>query len=777
MSETTPFNPQPATLHTLIREDGTACTAFATKSAWVDNGDCFSEPTDGNEVKYFVSGKAYFADLIQEIDKAQSEIYIAGWQINWDCQLAPGVRLYDKLVEAAKRGVRSRIMPWDDTSPVQTYDDETEEILESINKIGGITGNPVQVNLAKAQSDLNNMFYSHHQKQIIIDRKIAYVGGLDLAYGRYDDEHFHLKADEGDRLGMNRYNPCIYPMQSLFDEESARPITCSKPIAKTAIQVPDLESDSEVPLILDSGRQPRMPWHDAHCRIEGPAVADLLKNYVTRWNCTGERPPEVGPKGQTISRSRKWPKLPPAPPPSSFAGNGSCSVQVLRSAPACLRNDEARAMGKQLAFDAAQDDIYQAMMRLICGANHFIYIENQFFVSEFGTDSTPDKTFRGPSKEIYKDTSFGARATRLMRGDADAPPSNNLCEVLAGRIGRAILDPTNPNFHVYLVLPVHPEGRLNNGPVAAQVHCTMQTLVFGSQSLLNRVRRFLKARELRDECKDNDWGRALQDDNKEFESIKLDACDRYVTLLNLRNWAHLEDPCRNSRYVTEQIYVHSKLMVVDDRFALLGSANINDRSQLGSRDSELSVLVVDSNSEVADLCGSGAPIPVRGFARDLRHEAWFKIFGITSGIRPATELADYVHRPADPKAWQAIQRVARRNAELFEDAFDHIPRNPTSFRGEQNKASVKGNDRGASLWPTWNYAATGTNGQGEQVGPMPFEPAFWDDVPDLKPEISGLADIKGFITALPVQWTLKEYNRIPYHGALISRLGTEQNLT
>lgn len=36
-----------------------------------------------------------------------------------------------------------------------------------------------------------------------------------------------------------------------------------------------------------------------------------------------------------------------------------------------------------------------------------------------------------------------------------------------------------------------------------------------------------------------------------------------------------------------QIYVHSKLMIVDDRITLIGSANINDRSLLGSRDSEV----------------------------------------------------------------------------------------------------------------------------------------------------------------------------------------------
>jgi len=41
--------------------------------------------------------------------------------------------------------------------------------------------------------------------------------------------------------------------------------------------------------------------------------------------------------------------------------------------------------------------------------------------------------------------------------------------------------------------------------------------------------------------------------------------------------------------VTELIYVHSKLMIVDDNYVIMGSANINDRSMLGTRDSEIAV--------------------------------------------------------------------------------------------------------------------------------------------------------------------------------------------
>lgn len=42
---------------------------------------------------------------------------------------------------------------------------------------------------------------------------------------------------------------------------------------------------------------------------------------------------------------------------------------------------------------------------------------------------------------------------------------------------------------------------------------------------------------------------------------------------------------------TEIVYVHSKLMIADDQRAICGSANINERSMRGSRDSEVCLIV------------------------------------------------------------------------------------------------------------------------------------------------------------------------------------------
>lgn len=92
-----------------------------------------------------------------------------------------------------------------------------------------------------------------------------------------------------------------------------------------------------------------------------------------------------------------------------------------------------------------------------------------------------------------------------------------------------------------------------------------------------------------------------------------------MTLLNLRDYAELHDTV-----VTEQIYVHSKLMITDDCYVLVGSANISDRSLQGDRGSELAVLISDITHSYTDLDGTGVAAPIRNFAHELRQNAWCK---------------------------------------------------------------------------------------------------------------------------------------------------------
>lgn len=46
-------------------------------------------------------------------------------------------------------------------------------------------------------------------------------------------------------------------------------------------------------------------------------------------------------------------------------------------------------------------------------------------------------------------------------------------------------------------------------------------------------------------------------------------------------------------FISEELYIHSKVLIADDKLVICGSANLNDRSQLGNHDSEIAVIIED----------------------------------------------------------------------------------------------------------------------------------------------------------------------------------------
>ena len=60
-----------------------------------------------------------------------------------------------------------------------------------------------------------------------------------------------------------------------------------------------------------------------------------------------------------------------------------------------------------------------------------------------------------------------------------------------------------------------------------------------------------------------------------------------------------------SAYDFPKVYIHAKVCIVDDRLVIIGSANINERSQRGDRDSELAAVIRDTDmidGWVSDIC-------------------------------------------------------------------------------------------------------------------------------------------------------------------------------
>ncbi|KAH0437464.1 hypothetical protein IEQ34_026228 [Dendrobium chrysotoxum] len=80
-------------------------------------------------------------------------------------------------------------------------------------------------------------------------------------------------------------------------------------------------------------------------------------------------------------------------------------------------------------------------------------------------------------------------------------------------------------------------------------------------------------------------------------------------------------------YVTEETYVHSKLIIVDDRKVLIGSANLNDRSQKGYGDSETAVWMID-DKDMFESRMNGEKYIASRFAASFRRHLWRQHLGL-----------------------------------------------------------------------------------------------------------------------------------------------------
>lgn len=115
---------------------------------------------------------------------------------------------------------------------------------------------------------------------------------------------------------------------------------------------------------------------------------------------------------------------------------------------------------------------------------------------------------------------------------------------------------------------------------------------------------------------------------------------------------------KNGTPATEIVYIHSKVkknnyliqkqcLIIDDRIALIGSANINDRSMVGNRDSELAI-VVEDKIQIDSFMG-GKPYKVNTFAHNLRRKCFSGIFGFKTN-------SEIVKDPLDSIMWQEIDK-------------------------------------------------------------------------------------------------------------------------
>jgi phospholipase D1/2 len=132
-----------------------------------------------------------------------------------------------------------------------------------------------------------------------------------------------------------------------------------------------------------------------------------------------------------------------------------------------------------------------------------------------------------------------------------------------------------------------------------------------------------------------------------------------------------------------------KVLIADDRIVICGSANLNDRSQLGTHDSEIAILIEDPTPVQSTM--GGQPWQASRFAASLRRQLFRKHLGLLrpqdmqrpdANFEPVGTVNKYdwgspedniVSDPLSDAFLSLWNSRARQNTDIFRHVFRAIP--------------------------------------------------------------------------------------------------------
>jgi phosphatidylserine/phosphatidylglycerophosphate/cardiolipin synthase-like enzyme/uncharacterized membrane protein YdjX (TVP38/TMEM64 family) len=170
-------------------------------------------------VKFLIDGAAYFAALADALERAEESIFIVGWDFDSRISLRPNAKHPRDLGRFLKsliwrnRRLRLNILIWNFAA-----------IYAALKR-----DSPPKFNLGwgkhsriRFEMDANHpLGASHHSKVVVVDDKVAFVGGLDLAKGRWDTPDHPAKLEwRKDFDGTDL--PPHHDVQLMVDGDAAR---------------------------------------------------------------------------------------------------------------------------------------------------------------------------------------------------------------------------------------------------------------------------------------------------------------------------------------------------------------------------------------------------------------------------------------------------------------------------------------------------------------------------------------------------------------------------
>ena len=358
-----------------------------------------------------------------------------------------------------------------------------------------------------------------------------------------------------------------------LDITDGRYDTCEFPLFKTisTLHSGDFYSNCVVGVTPETG--PREPWHDNHAKVEGPAALDIKHNFEERWKKQADIHVD---RLYSHEDEEEFTSNLEAQIPDNEGGHWN--LQLFRSitSDSCLmehgRKDVLHSKGGRIV----ENTIMRSMVHQIRNAKNFIYMENQYFLGsaydwEEGNDTLAH-------------------------------------HIVPTEIARKITDKINAeeDFKAYILIPMFPEGIPSSMPIQEILQWQYRTM----QSMYRKISNAIEEKGLDTHPKDY---------LKFFCLGKREGPDD-IPLDELGEPEAGSQPETIRSTLRHCIYVHSKMTIIDDDYVLIGSANINQRSLAGERDTEIAIGGYQPNHTVE----AGDP---RGDIHTYRMALWAAHFG------------------------------------------------------------------------------------------------------------------------------------------------------
>lgn len=571
-------------------------------------------------------GGGAFDEVVKLIQNASKFVFISDWSFQPLVRLGPNLDPIGSILlkkVQSDRDFLCAIHTWNHTAVAgtgapDTENDKGEEVLEDL----AVRQWPP--NLMWRSSSRGGLFWSFHQKYVIADtrakdgrRSLAvFAGGLDLTRGRFDwPEHRNLPDDP--------------QLKWMLEEKRYRSYSRKAPDSQSWVH--DEWYSNEFGVEHGAFDLPREAWHDIYLRVDGPAAWSYLRDFAARWfRDKGETDldfittaPGVDWR-ERLSRTflslyRKAAVVQDWEPPKE---PGPWKCQVVRSGEQYdWKNYKSSAPGKgdkmedKLAWTvgaSTESSIQAAYLKTIESASRFIYIETQYFIGAGDLWGRPKVKNKVPTALVDK---------ILEKAKSKSP------------------------FHVYIVMPLFPEGNPSDSS--------------------NRGQRFLESKTI---------AYMLGALNAE---LGRSAWTKYLSFYFLAHWVDQEPALAGDRRARVRasrrypIYVHSKMMLVDDEALIIGSANLNERSLNGGRDGEICVAAWAATDAMLPAC--------RDQVMSFRGRLWAEHLGLP-GQKPEEALRGLAQRGI---AWQKPEQYN-------ECAFPvqlQAAQNYLNFRAGKNRAT------------------------------------------------------------------------------------------